>query len=62
MIWLNVLKIIGRILFGSCIIGFMLGLLLWSKHPIFEDFCVVFGFVILAYGFVQMAMLAILGF
>ena len=61
MIFLNILKIIGRILFSLCIIGFLLGMFLWYKHPIFADICVGSGFVIFAYGFVQMALFAFLG-
>ena len=62
MIFLNILKIIGRILFGLCIVGFMLGMFLWTKHPIFEDIFVGAGFVALACGFVKMAIFAILGY
>lgn len=50
MIWL---KIITRIFFGLCCIGFALGMTLWHKHPIFEKVGVFTGFIILGYGSTQ---------
>ena len=61
MIWLNVLGIVVRILFGLCCIGFVLGMTLWNKHPIFENIAVSTGFLIMGYGFSQMLVYAILG-
>lgn len=58
MIWL---KIVLRIFFGICCIGFGLGMTLWNKHPIFEKIGVCTGFLILGYGFTQMLVYAILG-
>ena len=61
MIFLNILKIIVRVLFGSCIIGFVLGMLLLGRHPIFQDIFVCTGVIMFAYGLVQMALFAFLG-
>lgn len=59
MIWL---EIITRIFFGLCCIGFVLGMTLWHKHPIFEKVGVYTGFLIVAYGLAQMFVHTILGF
>ena len=58
MIWL---KIITRIFFGLCCIGFALGMTLYDKHQIFEKIAVATGFLILGYGFTQMFVFTILG-
>ena len=58
MIWL---KIITRIFFGLCCIGFALGMTLYDKHQIFENIAVSTGFLILGYGFTQMFVFTILG-
>lgn len=58
MIWL---KIITRIFFGLCCIGFTLGMTLNDKHPIFEKVGVYTGFLILMYGLTRMFVFAVTG-
>lgn len=57
----NILEIIGRILHGLCVVGFVLGMFLHDKHSIFEKIWVGTGFIMLGYGFTQMFVYAILG-
>lgn len=59
MIWL---KIVLRIFFGLCCIGFISGMFLHDKYPIFEKVWVYNVFLILGYGLTQMFVYAILGF
>ena len=58
---LFVLKIVVRIFFGLCCVGFFSGMFLHDKHPIFEKVWVFTGFLMLGYGFTQMFAYAILG-
>lgn len=57
-----VLKIFLRIFFGLYCIGFISGMFLHDKHPIFEKVWVYTGFIALGYGLTQMFIYAILGF
>lgn len=56
------LKIILRIFFGLCCIGFVSGMFLHDKYPILEKVWVFTGFLALGYGLTQMFVYAILGF
>lgn len=62
MIWLNVIRIIVRILFGLISTGFILSMCLHKKHKIFENIFEFTGFCAIMYGIMQMFMSAILGF
>lgn len=56
-----ILKIVLRIFFGLCCIGFALGMTLSDKHPVFEKVGLYTGFLILMYGLTHMFIYAILG-
>ena len=61
MIFLNILGIIARIVYGLITIGFILGMFLHKKYPIFEDIFLTTGFFAVWYGITHMLVFAILG-
>jgi hypothetical protein len=61
MIFLNILGIIARIVYGLNVIGFFLGMFLHEKYPIFEEIFSITGFFAVLYGITHMFVFAILG-
>lgn len=62
MIWLDVIKIIMRIFFGLCCVGFTLGLFLHEKYSVFAK---IFEFTVIGmvwYGFMEMFAYTVFGF
>lgn len=62
MIFLSILTIIARILFGLIAVGFFLGMCLHEKYPIFKKIFNVTGICAICYGIGRMYVFAILGF
>lgn len=61
MIFLNILRIIVRIVYVLNVVGFFVGMFLYKKYPIFEDIFLATGFFAVWYGITHMLVFAILG-
>lgn len=61
MSFLNALSIIGRVICGLCYVGFLLGMCLHEKYPIFNKILTVTGSIALAYGLARMWVYSITG-
>ena len=61
MNWISVIEIIGRIISGVVVAGFVLGLLFHDYHPFFEKMFVYSGSIALGVGAVSLFAFALLG-
>ena len=61
MIWINIIKIIARVVSALCCVMFVLGCFLWSKYETFANILVGIGIVAMLYGLTGMFIFAIFG-
>ena len=61
MIWLAVIRIIARVLFGLTVACFILSMCLYKKHTIFKNAFEFTGYFAIIYGIMHMFMFAIIG-
>lgn len=61
MVWQLILEIIFRILAGLISGGFLVGLVLYDKHPFWEKVFIHIGFFTIFYGFGRLLVFAIAG-
>jgi hypothetical protein len=61
MVLFNIILIVLRVLCGLCAIGFILGMHLNKKYPIFETIFIGTGTFAIIYGVFRMFVFAILG-
>lgn len=61
MIWLDILKILGRVLGAFTLVCFSLGTILHSKHEIFANILAGSAIVLVGYGYLALFMFVLFG-
>jgi hypothetical protein len=61
MIWLDILKIVGKVVGAFTLVCFMLGTILHGKHEIFANALAGSAIVLIGYGFVSLFMFVFFG-